>query len=102
MDAIDRSAVVVKLKQPFIDWANSFEGPRFEECSDWFNVYLLPDCESEEDEKRFLRKYFTKIFEGELTSWNLDKSTWPNIRDFKIFETWFEVSFHSLVFDLTL
>ena len=98
---MDQSAIVIRPKQPFIDWVNSTAGPTYEECGEDFNVYLVSGFEDEGDENRQLRKHYLEIFENELAAYYQDESRWPKPRDFKTFQAWFSVSFHSLVFDLT-
>ncbi len=47
-----------------------------------------------------LRRYFDPIFEEQLASWWQDETAWPSGRDLKLFDTWFDVEFHSVVLNL--
>ncbi len=105
MKEVNRSLVVVKPRQPYVDWANSFvedddevHGIAFfhRDCT----AYLIDEIEEEGDEERILKKVYRRIFEEELYAWMTDESVWPEKRDYPTFRAWFDVAFHSLVFDL--
>jgi hypothetical protein len=63
-------------------------------------VYLLPECESEEETRTNLEWKCGWIFENQLDGWYRVPSTWPRQRDMDAFERWFEWSSHSMVLDL--
>jgi hypothetical protein len=42
---------------------------------------------------------FQDIFELELSSWMADDETWPEKINYKMFLEWFDVEYHSMVFD---
>jgi len=103
MYVINRSAVIIRPKQPFVDWANHIadEGHQLSikdfsiECS----VILLPEYDSDEDAGSILKDLYNDIFELELSSWITDESVWPKSRTYEMFLEWFTVEFHSMVFD---
>ena len=105
MKEANRSLVVVKPRQPYVGWANSFvedddevHGIAFfhRDCT----AYLIDEIEEEGDEERILKKVYRRIFEEALYAWMTDESVWPEKRDYPTFRAWFDVAFHSLVFDL--
>ena len=70
---INRSALIVKLKKPFIDWliyaSKEYDPPEDElkpediqiEGFDSKHVYLIPVYEEVEKYHKFLKKHFTEI-----------------------------------------
>src|SRR5207245_3550601 len=64
-------------------------------------VYLLPECEKEEEAREYVEEVCGQIFEEQLGSWYRVPSSWPNRRDLDAFDHWFEWSFHSVVADLS-
>ena len=104
MKEVNRSLVVVKPRQPYVDWANSFmdddEAQNIASFHRDCNVYLIDEIEEDGDEERNLKKIYRRIFEEELYAWMTDENVWPEKRDYPTFRTWFDVTFHSLVFDL--
>jgi len=78
MKEIDRSILIIRAKKPF----------------------LLPEYEDDSQMEYLLRKYFKQIFEEQLNGWWLDEDAWPSRRDLETFKQWFDVEFHSVVFDL--
>jgi hypothetical protein len=38
-------------------------------------------------------------FENELATWNSNQAAWPRNRTSKLFDQWFEVEIHSMVWD---
>jgi len=101
---INRGAIVVRAKKPFLDWANSlddsFDDLTLEELHSDSSVYLLPCWEEDSEFEKILRKACKMIFENELEGWNTDESLWPKNRGFSTFLKWMEVEGHSVVFEL--
>lgn len=64
------------------------------------SAYLLPEYEDDNQMEYLLEKYFKPIFEEQLNGWWQDTDAWPPRRDLKTFKEWFDVEFHSVVFDL--
>jgi hypothetical protein len=103
LPTVNRSAVIVIPKQPFLDWLHGGDPTSvtitLEDVSQP-TIYLVPDCEEEQKLITHLRSYSTKIFEAELEAWDREQSRWPVDRSFKAFCQWFEYRTHTLVFDL--
>ena len=104
MFQIDRSVAIIKPKQPFVDWANSV-GPEEEpysinDFSTDCSVILLPVVDSDEHAEAFIKDIFQDLFELELSSWIVVDEMWPENITYKMFLEWFDVEFHSMVFDL--
>jgi hypothetical protein len=104
MTTINRSAIVVRPRQPFLDWLRwadpTAHDLSLEDLCEEPSVYLIPESQSEEDLREHLTKLCGRIFEEQLDGWYRVPSTWPNQRDMETFERWFELSFHSIVIDL--
>ena len=104
MSEINRSLIIIKPKQPFLDWARSLDDESQEltlesMCKD-STAYLIPEIWHDSDEQEFLKTCYDILFEEQLEEWSLDETDWPQQLDLKTFLEWFEVEFHSLVFDL--
>lgn len=103
MALLNRSAIILTPKQPYIDWANSFEdGPRFElkDEHDELPVFLGPDMDTTEEVEAFVNKNFDFFFEYELEGWCTDESLWPKRRTRGMFREWFSVRIHTMVEDV--
>jgi len=103
MFQIDRSVAVIKPKQPFVDWANSV-GDEEEQYSIFdfstdCSIILLPVVDSDEHAEGFIKDIFQDLFELELSSWMANDETWPENITYKMFLEWFDVEYHSMVFD---
>ncbi len=104
---VNRTALVVKPKQPYIDWANSLDsssdGPvlSLEDPELDHNVYLVDEVIDPDELQEQLRRHYRTIFENELRDWHLLEADWPQGRDFEMFEAWFTVETHSVVIDLS-
>jgi hypothetical protein len=85
---INRSIAIIIPKQPFVDWANQ-----------------LPDSEPKvsleelQEECTAVEELCEDIFELELFNWCAEEGRWPQERTKELFWKWFDVSFHSMVFD---
>jgi hypothetical protein len=96
---IDRSAIILKPRQPFFDWINKLysEEEPINEVND-SNVYLVSD--DIDDLEKWLIKKFDKFFMMELEDWHSNKKDWPKNRSYKMFKEWFDVSVSDFIYDL--
>src|SRR3989338_1064037 len=109
---INRAALIVKLKKPFIDWlvftSKEYDGPEHEmmpeavetEGFDSKHVYLIPAYDETEKYEKFVKKHFTEIFEHELSGWYPDPEMWPKDRSWRVFQEWFDYEIKTMVFDM--
>ena len=105
MRLVNRAAIIVKPKLPYIEWANGLEegGPKLSPDNpfDEYSVYLVEDIESPNDEEKRIRKYYSRIFEYELFGWHTSAEDWPQIRSLRVFRKWFDIEVHPVVQDLS-
>ncbi len=103
MKLLNRSALVVRPREPFLRWAGGVfaDGPEdADELRDTISIYLVSQDPDEEQESAALEDFFAEIFENELLSWCTDEARWPKPRDFALFQAWFDVTAQSIVHDL--
>ena len=103
MRSVNRSVAVVRPREPYVKWATSVDADvkDFEEdARAHVSVYLIPPDPKEEQEAAPMSQWFAQIFESELEGWYLDEESWPQQRDLKTFQEWFEVAVTSVVTDL--
>ena len=104
MITINRNTIVVSPSQPFLDWLHRVDPTsnelRLEDLRREPTVYLLPECENQEEARAYVEEVCGLIFEEQLGSWYRVPSSWPNRRDLDALDRWFEWSFHSMVVDL--
>lgn len=101
---INRSVVIVKAKEPFVNWLAMLPDPTaisLEELNREPNAYLLPECDNEAEREVIIQRCYTGIFEEELDAWWTIEDDWPKIMDYQVFKQWFHLEFSSFVFDLT-
>ncbi|HUL01373.1 MAG TPA: hypothetical protein VLX29_11070 [Nitrospirota bacterium] len=103
---LNRAAVVIRAKKPFIDWVQSLpgsadvDGQYIDQDS---TIYLVPELTSDDETKEMneiISSIYQHIFEEQLTDWVIDESQWPKNRDIKTFKKWFTIEYHSVVSDL--
>ena len=104
MDMINRSALVVKPAQPFLDWLHAVDPTSaqltMEDLTREPTIYLLPEWETEEEAIEHLAEVSREIFEEQLNGWYRVPSLWPEDRELNAFLRWFDCSFHSVVVDV--
>jgi hypothetical protein len=105
MEIINRSAILVKPAQPFLDWLHQVDPTsarlKLDDLRLEPTIYLLPECESKEEAIECLGEVCTEIFEEQLDGWYRVPSAWPAERDLNAFLLlWFEWSLHSMIVDL--
>ena len=104
MVTINRTAILVKPGQPFLDWLHqadpSSANLKLEDLRLEPTIYVLPECESENEAREHLEIVCGEIFEEQLDGCYRVPSSWPQRRDLEAFNDWFEWSFHSVIVDL--
>ncbi|MBN1499970.1 MAG: hypothetical protein JW982_07440 [Spirochaetes bacterium] len=100
---INRGALILRYKQPAIDWINSVDPSNdfqitLEIANEDRTVYLIEDDDAE-DSDRMLKKTFKHFFENELFGWFTEESLWPHNLTYELFRKWFTVECHSMVED---
>jgi len=103
MKLLNRSAFVLRPKDPYIQWASAIDGEPPESLSDLrdhVSVYLVPEEPTGTEETPPLSEYFAEIFDSELEAWSLDLDMWPQSRTLEMFQDWFEVYAESVIVDL--
>lgn len=100
---LNRSAVAVRPKQPFLDWLKSVE--ELEEKNLTLEqldktLYLVPDYEDPDDAEKVLKKVFDEIFCRELEAWYTDVDTWPKDRSLSVFRQWFDIEHFDVIEDV--
>ncbi|MFO7761007.1 MAG: hypothetical protein R6V20_05285 [Desulfobia sp.] len=99
---LNRTVLLVSAKQPYIDWANSFDdgGPLLSEDQVQATAILIPDTYDEFNYENWLKKNWRKIFEQELEAWMLDADCWPKKLTYQMFKQWFSITVTDTVIDL--
>ncbi len=104
MGFIYRTAVSITRKQPYVDWANSFEDDGPELTLDLAQrrdtIYLVGTAEYEQSLEDVLSEWWPDIFEEELAGWMEDEADWPATRTREMFDTWFDAGIADSVIDL--
>ncbi len=96
---INRSAIIIKPQQPFLDWySNLYPENDFEIGNKETNIYLVDD--TIDDVEKWLKKKFDKFFIMELDEWHDNKKEWPQKRNYKMFNLWFRVEISEMIYDL--
>jgi hypothetical protein len=103
MPEINRSLIIVTVKQPFIDWAHLTDpedDTELNDINDDPTAYLVPEYPIIDEQEAIIDWCATYVFENELMSWCTDEELWPTRRDAATFREWFDVKFHSMVNDI--
>ena len=104
MDMVNRSAIVVRPAQPFLDWLHQVDPTSaqltLEDLRREPTIYLLPEWETKEEALEHLAEVSSEIFKEQLNGWYRVPSVWSEDRELNAFLGWFDCSFHSMVFDV--
>lgn len=93
---VERSVVVIKPKQPFLEWINHtfHDLPQpltLDSIRTDCNSYLIPEANEIEDGINYVDERFTDLFALELSSWTDDEQLWPQALSLEMFWEWFDV-----------
>jgi hypothetical protein len=96
---INRSAIIIKPLQPFIDWCCTVYPEDLDDIKET-RTYLI--SEDIEDIDSWLVKKFDKLFTFELESWHKNKKEWPQKRNYKMFKEWFQIDISTMIYDFEM
>jgi hypothetical protein len=103
MEEIERVAAILKPSEIMLEWINEQvdedELLSLEEAQMDSTIILLPTFDNEDEAESYLNEVFDDIFMNELSVWNEDESSWPLERSLEVFLEWFDIEFHSMVYD---
>ena len=98
---LNRAVLIVRPKQPFLDWAAQLDDSGLlPDVEGEQTAYLIPEFEDDDGAQRGLKDVFAEVFERELFGWHTDETAWPKNRNLALFRKWFEIEIHSVVEDL--
>jgi len=101
---LNRMAIVVIAKQPFLDWLHSLDPTSqdltLNDLNEEPTVYLLPEVDGDDEAAACVRRYCKEIVANELDGWWRERSDWPQSVTAGLFNRWFEWRYHSVILDL--
>ncbi|WP_432377560.1 hypothetical protein [Duganella sp. P38] len=102
---INRHLIILMPKQPVLDWIMRVDpnppSLTLEQLRQEQNAFLVHDAlDGQQDAEKWVKRSWQVFFEGYLNEWYTVESWWPQKRTYKMFKDWFEVQYHSMVWDL--
>lgn len=101
---VDRSAVVLKPTQVFLDWLKSTDenAPELtlEQIRSNCTVYLVPEFDAPEEVVAYFDERYEAIFRAEVSAWEEDAAKWPKNMDLQAFWQFFDVEINDMVLDM--
>ena len=100
---LNRAVLIVRPAKPFLERAAKLDDSGLlPDVQGEQTVYLIPEYESEAEERQVLQEVFKAVFERELHGWHTESSAWPQRRTLTMFRQWFLIEMHSVVEDLCI
>lgn len=108
MDLLNRTAMVIKPKQPFADWVNSLPThPSLPETNDdpqdlevVRSCYLFPTTIDIGSENMYLNQFKIRLLKEELNFWEVGQEQWPSELSSELFDYFFDIEILPMVIDL--
>lgn len=108
----NRTLYVVRATEEMLTWVNSLkdtEGEQLslEEVNEDSSAYLLDSGDELEEMApndllaSAVEDNWEEWFLMELRSWTQDEKEWPQEISLEMFEEWFDVSYHSMIVDMS-
>jgi hypothetical protein len=104
MELLKRSAVVILAKEPLVEWLHSIaelalDEITLEQANDDATVLLIPEMTTMAEVQAYLQAGKVFLLEQELENWTEDREVWPHPLSGKLFDEWFEVRHHTMVWE---
>ncbi len=98
----NRSVVNLFPTKLFLDWLNYIHGSDVSlELNDIEPIsFLINDFDDISEFEYWMANNFQLLFEIRLNYSCVDKSLWPEDRNFYVFKKWFDVRFSNLILDM--
>lgn len=100
---VDRSAVVLKPTEAFLNWLNgtsdNLPDLTLAQLRSNCSVYLVPQTDTPEETAGYFGERWREIFSAELASWEVPETQWPELSP-QEFARFFDLEFHDMVMDL--
>lgn len=104
MKYVNRMIAILKPKPAYLDWINSLpdrtEPITLEELVEDATCFLIPKYESIEKGRNFIMKNSSKVFDVELSGWDISGKYWPIGRDEELFNAFFDIEVHTEAIDM--
>ena len=101
---INRAALIVRPKQPYVDWANSIDdgGARADlrQLREEPSIYLVEDIERLEGFVNLIDDHWEWIFQEQLGGWMRDPEFWPDELTREVFSDWFDCELATMIWDM--
>ena len=101
---VDRSAVVLKPTQAFLDWLFTTDEDMPEitlaQLQSNCTTLLVPEFDTPEEVVGYVGEHFQPIFEAELAGWEIEKAKWPKDLNVEMFWTFFSIDVNDMVLDM--
>ncbi len=101
---LNRAALILRYKQPFVDWINAADPSptsyalTVAEVNQEHTVYLV-EVEDEDELAEWLARNHQELFEEELKGWYTDPALWPRDRSLKMLKEWCSFELNTVVVD---
>jgi hypothetical protein len=101
--ALNRSAIAVRPKLPFLDWLHAVHPTSaaltLANLTRELTIYLVDECDPD-DERACLQAVCSTTFEDQLDGWWRVRETGSTPRSFAVFRRTFDCQFHPMLLDL--
>jgi hypothetical protein len=95
---INRTALIVSFKKPFLDWISSLGIEQDKELLSPF-IFLIDE---NKDTEYWLAKNFKMLFKSSLNRFCQTKGRWPKKLNRKLFDEWFTIEESDMILDIEM
>jgi hypothetical protein len=103
MFVVDRIVAVLRPTEKMLHWVktlpNAPDMVTIKNLQTDCTALLLPSFETPKQAEMYIKQIHEGILESELISWGILKNHWPPVLDYALFKSWFNVEYHSVIFD---
>lgn len=104
MFEVDRIVAIVRPTDRMLAWLkkqpNALDNMVIQNLQKDCTALMIPFFDGPKQAKAYIEQISQGIIESELESWGVPKSHWPKDLSLEIFYKFFDIEFHSMVYDL--
>lgn len=105
---INRNLILILPKQPALNWIRSLDQApsdhlTLDSIRQEQDAFLVAEgkVQTLEGAQRWVERHWNDHFSEFLYSWFIDEDLWPKRRTLGMFREWFDVQFHSMVWNMS-
>ncbi len=104
MFEVDRIVAIIRPTNYMLEWLKqlpkALDNMVLRNLQKDCTALLIPAFDGPKQAQAYIDHIYQGLFEAELESWGVPKKSWPKDRSLELFNKFYDIEFHSMVYDI--